>query len=195
MIVVDIETTGTNPQKHSIVSIGAINLEASAERFYIECRIWAGAHIDQAALIVNDSDEASVRDMSKPEEGEAIRRFFEWLDGRGNVLLAGQNPLFDLSFLQAAAARHHIDSRLAHRSIDLHTAAFFHMIKRKIDPPFRNRKSDINSDYIMAYVGIPTEPKPHNALNGAIWEAEAFSRLLFDKKFLKQFFQFPIPWQ
>lgn len=195
MIVVDIETTGTNPQKHSIVSIGAIDLEAPSERFYIECHFWDGAHIDPSALIVNDADEASVRDANKPEEGEAVRRFFEWLDERGNVLLAGQNPLFDIGFLQAAAARHHIDFQLAHRSIDLHTVAFFHMIKNRIEPPFRNKKSDINSDYIMAYAGIPTEPKPHNALNGAIWEAEAFSRLLYDKNLLEQFYEFLIPWR
>ena len=65
MIVVDIETTGTNPQKHSIVSIGAINLEASAERFYIECRIWVGAHIDPAALVVNVFDEGLVLVINK----------------------------------------------------------------------------------------------------------------------------------
>lgn len=194
MIVVDTETTGTNPQKHSIVSIGAVDLEMPTERFYVECRIWDGAHIEQAALAMNDSDEASVKDASKPEEGEAVQSFFRWLENRENVLLAGQNPLFDIGFLQAAAGRHHINFQLAHRSIDLHTVAFFHMIKRKIKPPFRDRKSDINSDNIMEYVGIPTEPKPHNALNGAIWEAEAFSRLLYDKCLLKQFSEFPIPW-
>jgi len=102
--------------------------------------------------------------------------------------------MFDLGFLQAAAARHHIDFRIAHRSLDLHTMTYFHMVKRGIEPPMKNKKTDINSDGIMNYVGIPAEPKPHIALNGALWEAEAFSRLLFNRSLLSQFSQFPIPW-
>jgi len=194
MIVVDIETTGTDAHKHSIVSIGAVNLDKPSEQFYEECRVWDGAHIDSAALDVNGYSEDGVKDPTKQEEGDVVRGFFAWLEGRENQLLAGQNPMFDLGFLQAAAARHHIDFRIAHRSLDLHTMTYFHMVKRGIEPPMKNKKTDINSDGIMNYVGIPAEPKPHIALNGALWEAEAFSRLLFNRSLLSQFSQFPIPW-
>jgi len=194
MIVVDIETTGTDAHKHSIVSIGAVNLDKPSEQFYEECRVWDGAHIDSAALDVNGYSEDAVKDPTKQEEGDVVRGFFAWLEGRENQLLAGQNPMFDLGFLQAAAARHHIDFRIAHRSLDLHTMTYFHMVKRGIEPPMKNKKTDINSDGIMNYVGIPAESKPHIALNGALWEAEAFSRLLFNRSLLSQFSQFPIPW-
>ncbi len=194
MIVVDVETTGTDPQKHSLVSIGAIDFDNPTEQFYEECRIWEGAHIDPAAMVVNGFSEEDVRTQNKPEEGEIVKHFFTWFEGRGNQLVAAQNPMFDLGFLQAAAIRHHIDIKLAHRSLDLHTVTYFHMIKANVLPPVKNKKSDINSDGIMAYVGIPAEPKPHIALNGAVWEAEALSRLLFGRSLLPQFSQFPIPW-
>ena len=54
MIVTDIETTGTNPDKHSILSIGAVDMNSPDNRFYAECKIWEGAHIDQTALEIND---------------------------------------------------------------------------------------------------------------------------------------------
>lgn len=192
MIVVDVETTGTNAEKHSIVSIGAVDMLEPNTRFYEECRMWDGAHIDPAALNVNGYTEDQIRDASKPPEGEIVAHFLAWLDGRSDMLLAGQNPMFDLGFIQAAAARNHLNIRISHRSIDLHTVTYMHMIAKGIEPPTRNKTTDINSDSIMEYVGIPAEPKPHIAINGALWEAEAFSRLLYGKNLLSQFAEYPL---
>ncbi len=194
MIVVDVETTGSNAYKHSIVSIGAVDLNNPKDQFYRECRIWEGAHVEADAMAVNGMTDDQIHDPSKPEEGEIVREFFAWFEGHENLFLAGHNPMFDLNFLQAAAARHHIDFVIARRSLDLHTLAFAHMIQKGQTPPTKNKKSDLNSDKVMEYVGIPDESKPHIALNGAIWEAEAISRLLFDRNLLEQFSKYPIPW-
>ncbi len=194
MIVLDVETTGTNPDVHSIVSIGAVDFNNPTEQFYKECRIWDGARVEQEALAVNGYSEADIKDPAKLSEREAVESFFVWLEGKENITIAGHNPLFDIGFIQAASARNQIDFPLAQRSIDQHTLAFAHMTARGITPPTRNRKSDLNSDKVMEYVGIPTEPKPHKAINGAIWEAEAISRLLLDRNLLPQFSSYPIPW-
>lgn len=195
MIVVDVETTGTNPEKHSIISIGAVDFDHPTDQFYQECRVWEGAHVEPAAMAVNGMTDEQIRDPKKPEEGETVKEFFAWLQTRENMLLAGHNPMFDLGFLQAAAARHHIDFTIAHRSLDLHTLAYAHMVQHGQNPPLKNGKSDLNSDTAMEYVGIPAEPKPHIALNGAVWEAEAISRLLFGQNLLDQFSKYPIPWK
>ena len=108
MIVVDVETTGTNPQKHSIISIGAIDMDAPIDQngqFYAECRVWEGAHIEPDAMAVNGMTDEQIHDKQKPEEGEAVRQFFAWFAEKENLVLAGHNPMFDLGFLQAAAAR------------------------------------------------------------------------------------------
>jgi len=39
MIVADIEATGLDPRKHSILSIGAVDFEHPERQFYGECRI------------------------------------------------------------------------------------------------------------------------------------------------------------
>ena len=52
MIVIDIEASGTNYQKHSIVALGALDFDNPERRFYKECRIWDGAHYMEEALAV-----------------------------------------------------------------------------------------------------------------------------------------------
>ena len=194
MIVLDIETTGADPNVHSIVSIGAVDFTDPKNQFYAECQIWDGAHVEPSALAVNGFSEEEIRDPQKPSESEAVKAFFDWLAERTSHVIAGHNPSFDIGFLQSAAKRYGIDFPLARRSIDLHTIAFTHMIQKGNSPPLKNGKSDLNSDKVMEYVGIPAEPKPHKAINGAIWESEALSRLLFDRNLLPQFASHPIPW-
>jgi hypothetical protein len=45
----------------------------------------------------------------------------------------------------------------------------------------------------MNYVGLPSEPKPHRAINGARFEAEALSRLLFGRVMFDEFYNHAIP--
>jgi hypothetical protein len=45
----------------------------------------------------------------------------------------------------------------------------------------------------MRYAGIPPEPKPHKALNGARYEMEALSRLIYGKGVFEEFLRYEIP--
>lgn len=194
MIVLDIEATGTDVHKHAILSIGAIDFEHPEQVFNEECRIWDGAHVDPEALKYNGYSEEQIRDPNKQTDEQIIKKLFAWIEQRDERTIAGQNPSFDLGYIRSAAHRYHINSTLAHRSIDQHSIVYAHMIKRGLTPPVAHHHSGIDSDFIMEYVGIPTEPKPHIAINGATWEAEALSRLLYDKPLLSKFEQYPIPW-
>jgi DNA polymerase III epsilon subunit-like protein len=195
MIVLDVETTGTNPHKHSLVSIGAVDFVKSDNQFYEECVIWDGAHVDPVALDINGMSEQQIRDEMKQSEENLVRNFLSWLDNAEDRVIAGQNVTMDTAFVREAASRAGFTAPLSYRTIDLHSIAYFHMIRRNITPPLLNKKTDLDSDKIMRYVGIPTEPKPHNGLNGAIWEAEAFSRLMHDKSMFVQFSSSHIPWR
>lgn len=194
MIIVDVETTGTNPEIHSLVSIGAIDLSKPDIQFSDECRVWDGAHIDDEALKVNGFSREQVSDPQKKTEKEMVELFLAWLEERGDMIILGQNVFFDVEFIKEGANRGGLANTLSRRIVDMHSICFAHMIRRGIVPPTLNRKTALDSDRIMEYVGIPKEPKPHRALNGALWEAEAFSRLLFDKILFSQFSTFPIPW-
>ncbi len=67
------------------------------------------------------------------------------------------------------------------------------MLSRNINPPLKKNRTNLRSDIICQYVGISKEPHPHNALNGAKYESEAFSRLIYGKNLLPEFEKFPIP--
>ena len=194
MIVTDIETTGTNPEKHSILSIGAIDLDNPKEEFYGECKMWEGAHVDDEALNINDVTLEEAQDPAKQSEAQLVADFLAWIMERTEHTIAAHNPVFDISFLEAAAMRAKINFPLARRSIDQHTVTITHLLLNGKQPPVEKGRTAVNSDFIMKYVGIPAEPRPHNALNGAKWEAEALSRMLYNKNLLPEFEGHKIPW-
>ncbi|MEX0652361.1 MAG: 3'-5' exonuclease [Candidatus Paceibacterota bacterium] len=194
MIVLDIEASGVEYHKHSIVSIGAFDFNEPTNRFYEECRIWDGAHIMEDALIVNGFTEAEITDPSKKTEGEVITLFLKWAEKINDRTLCGQNVSFDRDFTKAAAERAGINWILAYRTIDTHTLAYMHHVNAGKNIPFTKNHSALNLDAILNYVGIPEEPQPHNALTGALCHGEVASRLLYNKKLLPEFEQFDIPW-
>jgi len=197
MIAVDVEASGIGPETHSIVSIGAVDLSDPTRQLYEECRVWEGAHINDEALEVNGFTREEITDPAKQSEAEAVHKFITWAEGMSDTTFAGQNVSFDRDILQAAAARAgHTNWPFAHRTIDSHTLAWMHMVKRGLTPPIdaEKKRSALNLDSILLYCGIPEEPTPHNALTGAKAHAEVISRLLYDKKLLPEFEQFSIPW-
>jgi len=197
MIILDIEASGTEYQKHSIVSIGAVDFDNPENRFYEECQIWPEAHIMPEALEVNGFTEEEITDETKQTEAEAVTKFLEWSQHMGDRTLCGQNPSFDRDFVRAAAGRAHLNWDLAYRTIDTHSLCWMHIIKSGNKPPVdeKHRRSRLDLDAILEYCGIPEEPHPHNALTGALCHAEVASRLLYDKKLLPEFEQYEIPWQ
>ncbi|MDB5204157.1 MAG: hypothetical protein JWP09_185 [Candidatus Taylorbacteria bacterium] len=195
MIVVDVETSGTDPRYHSLVSIGAIDFDNPSDVFFKECRVFDGAKIEDSALAINGMTREQVANPAKPTDGEIVADFILWMKNKKDHTVGGQNPSFDVSFILAGAERNGLNISLAHRVIDLHSITYFHMSKRGIVPPLKNNRTDLNSDVIMKYVGIEPEPKPHIAINGAKWEAEAFSRLFNDKALFPEFNQYSIPWK
>jgi DNA polymerase III epsilon subunit-like protein len=194
MIVVDVEASGTEYHKHSIVSFGALDFSNPEYRLYRECRIWEGAHIMEEALKVNGFSEAEITDPEKASEGEVVKEFLSWIEPIQDRTLAGQNVSFDRDFLKAATEREHENWPLAYRTIDTHTLAYMHMIKRGLPIPLVHNRSALDLDRILNYVGIPNEPEPHNAMTGTISHAEVISRLLYDKKLLPEFEKYDIPW-
>lgn len=196
MIVVDVEASGTEEYKHSIVSVGALDLANPSYRIYEECRIWDGAHVMDEALAVCGFSREEITDKKKQSEAELVHRFLRWAEPLEDRTLAGQNVSFDRDFLKAAAERAgHTDWQFAYRTIDTHTLGWMHMVTRGLTPPVRHKRSGLDLDAIMRYCGLPNEPEPHNALTGALSHAEVISRLLYGRKLLPEFAEYEIPWR
>lgn len=196
MIALDVETTGVSPNKHSVLSIGAIDFNNPTNQFYDECRAWEGAHISEESFAINGFSKVDAHDPSKKTEGEIVAAFIAWANACDDRTIVGQNPSFDRDFLIAACERNHMEFPFAHRTVDTHSLAYMHMVKRGLVPPYDKEKhhTKLSLDGVLEYCGIPGEPKPHNALTGALCHAEVASRLLYDRALLPDFNVYPIPW-
>lgn len=196
MLVLDIEASGTEYHKHSIVSLGALDFHNPEYRFYEECRIWDGAHVMEEALEVCGFSEEEITDPKKQTEAELIQKFIAWAEPIADRTFAGQNVSFDRDYVKAASERAGLNYTFAYRTIDSHSLAWMHIIKQGGEPPIdeEHKRSALNLDAVLNYTGIPEEPQPHNALTGALSHAEVISRLLYDKKLLPEFEQYDIPW-
>ncbi len=192
MIVVDVEASGLDFARHSILSIGAVDFSNPLRRLYVECRAFDGAELDDNSLKINGFTRSEATDVEKPSDREAIMKFKQWAEKCNDRTLAGHNTSFDRDFLDAAARRYMIPWKFGFRTMDLHSVCYAHMLCRG-DPQTKENTSALTSDEVSRYVGIPSEPKPHIAINGAIWEAEAFSRLIYARSLLKEFSGYVVP--
>lgn len=193
MIVVDVETSGMTPGRHSLLSVGAVDFLNPTRQFYEECRIFEGAHVDKESLEVNGFTENQITDPKKKSDREVVEAFLGWIKESPEHTLAGQNPSFDRDFLQATAFRYHLNWPLAHRTVDLHSVCYAHMLRQGIELPQGNKRSNLNLERILAYTGLPARTGPHNGLNDAKLEAEAFSRLFYGKTLLEEYRKHDIP--
>ncbi len=195
MIVLDVESSGLDPARNSILSIGALDFDEPGNQFYGECRVWDGAHIDDDALRVNGFTRAEITDASRTSEAELVKAFIAWATDRPrNRTLAGQNVSFDRDFVAAAAMRAGVESPFAHRTIDTHTLVWAHMVRSGAPIPEKNRRDAISLDFALRYCGLPSEPVPHNALTGAYAHAEIIARIAYTRELLPDYHFYPIPW-
>jgi len=193
MIVIDTETSGIDPAGACILSIGAVELEHPENRFYGECRVFGDAHVSSEALAINGFTDASARDPKKQSDGDLMKAFIAWSESCADRTLSGQNPSFDEAFMKASCARHHIQYPFAKRNVDLHSVAYAYLRGKGQPVPMKHGHSDQDLSKTLALVGITDERNTHNALEDALLEAEAFSRLVFRKKLLPEYGHLEIP--
>src|SRR3989338_5668689 len=100
MIVVDLETSGLDPEKHGILSIGAVEFENPANTFYGECRLREGAIIDDEATKIHGFSEEQMRNCKKSAK-QLCEEFNLWSKRSEERTLAGQNLVsLDVPFLR-----------------------------------------------------------------------------------------------
>lgn len=163
-ILVDVETTGLDPHKHSIIEVSMITPEG--ETFTCECRPRLGSAIDAEALAVTGTTPGMLEERSVSHT-TMVHRLAMFL-GRSAPILAGQNVHFDLSFLRAAVADlpPHRRPRFSSRVLDLHTLAMAAF------------GQSLNSEQIAMALGLQPEQTAHSAKSGTEWELAALEILL-----------------
>lgn len=195
MIVIDVGTTGLDPYKCSIVSVGAVDFNNRRNYFYKECKIFDGAEtsIDNKALEINGFTLEQITDPHKISLKEILKDFLGWIANIDNITLAGKNISFDRDFIKASLERYSLPYGFRHRSVDIHSVAYAHRLRQSIEVPIKNNITDINLDKTLEYIGLPKREGIHNALEDARVEAEALCRLIYGKNVFEEFKKYEIP--
>lgn len=193
MIVIDMEMSGLDVRRNSILSIGAVDFSNPTRQFYMECRLRKYARFNPDALAVNGFNVKSIKDRKKITEKEMLQLFCKWMDDTRDRTIAGHNVQFDIRFLKHALYKYNIDYKVGSRCVDTYALTYVSMLTKNRNPPMKDNRADIISDVVFRYCGINKEPNPHNALTGAKMMAESISRILYGKSLLEEFRNFPVP--
>lgn len=193
MIFIDLETSGLDPLKNSILSIGAVDFSKPRNQFYMECRLRDGADVDPEALKVNGFTRKQIIDRKKDRLEAVLKKFCKWMDAVDDRTIAGHNVQFDIRFLKHSFHVYNMDYKIGSRCVDTFALAYVNHLKRKIKPPMKDNRADITSDVVFRYCGLAKEPHPHNALTGAKMAAESASRLIYGINLLADFKGMAVP--
>jgi DNA polymerase-3 subunit epsilon len=175
-VVIDCETSGLSPERHALLSIGAVTV--SGREFYREVLFDETKEIDPEAMKVNGLDlTCSSSDDVWPEQ--AVRELIDWLgeEHAGRWIYGGRNPAFDWGFLTMVAEpsglMKALVSRISRRAIDQHSLAYWWALQRGIDMT----AGEFGTDTIYRALGFEPEPRPHTAIQGARLEMAVFRAL------------------
>jgi DNA polymerase III epsilon subunit-like protein len=209
VVIFDIETTGLDPEKNSIVSIGAVDPDRPDETFYGECRVFEGAEISPDALKVNGYTVDDITDPKKQTSKELYLKFEEYVKNHKADVLAGFNiSKFDLRFIAYTAKRYNLPWNFPTKYIDIKNdfedlvynnprfADLKHQIDTLFPPPTSNHEPEkinfISLNRALKYFGVDDEPRPHNALGGAKYATELYGLFYLKSHFLREYDKYPI---
>jgi DNA polymerase III epsilon subunit-like protein len=187
MIALDCEMSGLDPVNNCILSIGALDLENPSRSYYGECYIPSNKTFDPVSLTINGFSVEEINDKSKKSLDELMADFKLWLDECTERTLVGQNISMDRAFLNTAFSEAKIDFQFHYRSIDIHSVACAIFLRDGVPLNIEGDRIKMSLDKIAEMVGLEQEPRPHNALTGATYNAEVFSRLVYKKNLIEQF--------
>lgn len=182
-LIVDCETTGLDPERHSLIEIAA--QAPNGNRCTLSFRPRPGSELDPKALEVNGYHWAEL-DACPTSYVDGISGFFGWLaaqhpDGlKAKWTLAGMNPRgLDWPFLERAWRDAGFDVStdarfpFGHRTLDLHSQVVLYAASVGVVVP----DGGFSSESICDLLKIEREPKPHRANGGLDWEVQAFEAI------------------
>lgn len=166
--ITDVETTGLDPQKHEIVEIGLVLIDQETgeviDTLDIKVRPEHIETADEVALKLNGYNEADWQDAASILEAIAL-----YGEKAQNAIFCSHNVTFDWSFILEAFKRAGLKSSLDYHRLDLFTLIWS-----------KTRDSNIESfnlSRVAQFLGLPEEPLPHRAINGARTAHEIFKRI------------------
>lgn len=178
-LVVDTETGGLDPDRHSLLQVGAVWLEVGGklgEQFNVNITR-SDYVVTSEALAVNKIDLSKHQGMDVWQAYEAFVKFLDLPDCRckkqEKIILAGNNVHFDAAFLKCWLDPWFSEMPFSHRYLDLTSLVY----QKYITGEWTETMSLAG---VLAFYGLNNDA-PHTALGDAVATAKALSMMLYGK--------------
>lgn len=167
--VLDCETTGLDPQKHRIVSIGAIGVSGGEIDLGDTLEVLLQVRFNTASTLVHGITRSETRNaLTEPDALAALVSYLQ--DG----IIVGHHIGYDLRMIDAALARYS-DERLANAQLD--TGALFAQLVEAGAFHASAAPDDYSLDGLCRFFGIIPRDR-HTASGDAFLTASILIRLL-----------------
>lgn len=152
LVVLDVETSGLNPSKHSLLRISAKRL-SDGSTFDHWVKPEHGRYGDKKSLSKTKID---TKKLSEEGEGlpDVLRKLSRFLAESGPHILSGCNVAFDVDFIEEGCRRHGLRPPFGGKRVDLQTVAFVAHECGDIVLPQKNGVVDLSFDSIAGACGI-----------------------------------------
>ena len=192
MIVIDLETSGTDLVNSGIWQIGAVDFENPKRIFLEEGHIDNKDKVSREAMTVTGKTEKEIREKNKISQKQLLKQFFKWCEKSKIKNYMCENPQFDVAFLETKARKYNLKFPFHYRAFDLHSIAQARILK--ISGKILVKKGhSAGFREIIKFCGMKDERNFHNALEDAKLTAECFSRIFYGKNMIKEYDHFKIP--
>jgi DNA polymerase III epsilon subunit-like protein len=152
LVMLDVETSGLDPDKHSILRISAMRAD-SGESLDVWVRPEPGSFGDKKALAVNGIDPDRVKKEGIPLR-DALKSLQKFLSETGPHILSGCNVSFDVDFVEKGCKKYGMRPPFGGKRIDLQTAAYVAHECGWISLPDDNGKPDLSFNSISKACGF-----------------------------------------
>lgn len=153
LVFIDTETSGLDPFRHGILSIGAV--ASTGDEYYAEFSLPGDVEYEDSALKVNGFDAEDIYNEDMPTAEDGALNFIKWLAQFSDVQLAGWNVSFDRMFLEN------------HMFVTSRPRINYHWLDVMSLASILTNKTFLKLSDACDILGVEAEPEVHNALEGA----------------------------
>lgn len=169
LALIDVETTGLDPEEHEIIEIGLIVCDSKNFTILDEWDVKIKPEHPETghpkAFEVNGYNEEEWKDAVTLQQG------MDWLARKvPGYTMMSYNVSFDLGFLQAAFKKTGVKDPMNYHRLDLLTLAWSKLPHSKM--------AGWSLKNVCSFLGIEPEPKVHRGANGARKAYEVYKTLM-----------------
>jgi DNA polymerase III epsilon subunit-like protein len=193
MISIDIESSGGDFLKHGIFQIGALDTDNPNNYFFETCRIDDDDEIDPDALRVTGTTEEMLRDRSLQSQREMLEKFLEWMKGAQVKSFLCHNTQFDHAFIRCKLSKYNLPIGIPWRAFDIHSIASLKFLEVNGSLLIKEQESFLTLSKIIEFCGMNDPRDTHNALEDAELTAECYARIMYKRKLINKYSDYPLP--